>query len=298
VTYEFTNAFNYIQGTSETPTYTGEGGLPAIAAYQVRDRHEAFWMKQSARLTWTIGKFFLRPVYSGYYHDFRTDLLPIPGHANYVDRDQFFGGVDAGFEFMPQTWLVAGYRYGGMNQQEVFGDPVEYSNTFHRALLGIEGRPVKWLKVTALAGPSFHRFDASVPPEFGRNHTRVFADATVSVMPTAKDTIDLTLTRFEFLSSCGRGAYEDIICRVGYTRQLTGSLKAKADFRLYRAEFEAPALREDNIYSPSVQLSWKVNAHLTCGAQYTYEWAESDIPMTSGREYRHHLGAISADWAF
>jgi hypothetical protein len=117
-------------------------------------------------------------------------------------------------------------------------------------------------------------------------------------MPTAKDTIDLTLTRFEFPSSCGRGAYQDIIYRAAYTRQLTDSLKAKADFRLYRAEFEAPALREDNIYSPSVQLSWKASRQLTLGAQYTFEWAESGVPDTSGREYHHHLASLSADWAF
>ena len=57
-------------------------------------------------------------------------------------------------------------------------------------------------------------------------------------------------------------------------------------------------MREDNIYSPTVQLSWKVNSHLTCGAQYTYEWAESDIPDTWGREYHHHLASVSADWTF
>ena len=81
-------------------------------------------------------------------------------------------------------------------------------------------------------------------------------------------------------------------------RKLTDSLDLKADFRLYRGECEAPADRKDNIYTPSLGLVWKVNKHLSCDCQYSYEWAESDVQDTVGREYSHNLVSIGATLSF
>ncbi len=296
VAYEFTNALCYVNGSRTTPIYTGPGGIPAIAAYQLRDRREQFWMKQNACITISLGSFFLRPVYCGALNDFKTAQREIPGYVNYVDRNNFNGGLDIGAKIMADTWIVAGYRAGAMSQDRLFDNSIQYNNTYQRALIGIEGSPARWLKLNAMAGPSFHHFTADVPEIFGRDETRVFADATVTLLPTARDTVQLIVSRFEQLSSCGRGAYEDIVYRASYTRKLTDALEAKADFRIYRAEFERPGLRDDTIYTPAVQLTWHQNAHLTWTAQYSYEWAESDIPDTSGREYHHHLASFGATW--
>ncbi len=298
VSYEFTNSFTYVQGSRTTPIYTGPGGIPAIAAYQLRDRRESSWMKQAARVTWTHGSFFLRPVYFGYLHDFMTDQKPIPGYVNYVDRNNFGGGIDLGLKVMKDTWLVGGYRAGSMNQAELFGNPIRYSNTYQRALLGVEGRPVPWLKLNAAIGPSFHHFDESVPEVFGRNHTRLFVDATATIMPTSRDSIQFLISRFEQLSSCGRGAYEDIIYRAGYSRKFTDAIEANASFRLYRADFEPTAVRDDYVYTLAFQLNWKLAKHLTWTTQYSYEWAESAIPNTEGREYAHNLVSTGLGLSF
>jgi len=298
LSYEVLNSLNYVNGSRTAPTFVGPGGAPAIGGFSIRDRRESAWMKQSAKLTWTIGSFFVRPVYNGYIHDFKTIQKEEPGYANYVDRKQFNGGVDLGFKVLKETWFVTGYRYGIQEQDRLFDNPIKYNNTFQRALFGLEGQPVSWLKICATAGPSFHHFNDSVPEAFGRNHTRVYADATVTLTPTSNDSLILATTRFEQMSSGGRGAYQDIVYRAGYVRKLTSALDLKADFRLYRGEFEAPANRKDNIYTPSLGLSWKVNPHLSCDCQYSYEWAESDVEDTWGREYNHHLVSVGANLSF
>ena len=298
ISYEFLNSLNYVNGSRTAPTFTGPGGPPALGGYQIRDRRESAWMKQSAKVTWTHGWFFLRPVYNGYVHDFKTVQKEIPGYSNYVDRNQFNGGLDLGLKMLKDTWFVTGYRYGSMEQNRLFSSPVQYNNTFHRILFGMEGQPAKWIKLCTTAGPSFHHFDASVPECFGRNHTRVYADATVTLLPTSLDSFVLSTTRFEQLSFYGRGAYQDIIYRAGYVRKLSDTVDFKADFRIYRGEFEAPANRKDNIYTPSIGVNWKVNSHLSCNCQYSYEWAESDVPDTIGREYGHNLASIGANLSF
>ncbi len=298
VSYEFLNSFCFINGSRTGVIFTGPGGAPAVGGIQVRDRREAAWMKQSARVTWTIGSVFLRPVYNGYMHDFKEIQKEIPGYVNYVDRTQFNGGLDLGFKVLQETWFVTGYRYGIMQQDRLFASPVQYSNTYQRALFGLEGQPLKWLKICATAGPSFHHFDESVPAAFGRNHTRVYADATVTLTPTVHDSLILATTRFEQMSSGGRCAYQDIVYRAGYVRNLSASVDLKADFRLYRGEFEATANRKDNIYTPSIGLNWKVNRYLSCDCQYSYEWAESDVPDTIGREYGHNMVSIGATVSF
>lgn len=298
LSYEFLNSLNYINGSRTALTYRGEGGAPAFGAYTVRDRREAAWMKQSAKLTWNLGPVFLRPVYDGYMHDFKTIQKQEPGYQNYVDRFQFNGGLDVGYKILKETYFVTGYRYGIMKQDRIFDSPLKYNNTFHRALFGLEGKPLSWIKICALAGPSFHHFNDSVPEAFGRNHIRVYADATVTLTPTASDSFILATTRFEGLSHGGKGSYQDIVYRAGYVRKLTEALDLKADFKLYRGEWEATANRKDNIYTPSLGLVYKVNKYLTCDCLYSYEWSQSDVPNSGGREYNHHLASIGATVSF
>lgn len=296
--YDATNAFTFVNGRNTPPLYTGQGGLPAIAGFAVRDRRDAFWLKQGARATWTEGRCFVRAVYSGYLHDFRTQQRVEPGYYNYVDRKNFNGGLDLGYKAWANTCLVAGYRYGDQQQSHLLDKMACYSNEYQRALVGVEGQPAPWIKLNVIGGPSFHHFCEDTPQAFGRNHTRFYLDASVALMPTAHDVFQLTATRFEQMTSGGCSAYEDILYRAGYAHTFAGGLELKSEFRVYRGEFEVPLLRDDTIYTPSVQLNWKLKSGLLLGVNYSYEWAVSDIPETPAREYHRQLVAFSVARSF
>lgn len=296
--FDLTNAFTVVNGPDKPPLYTGQGGLPAIAGFAVRDRRDALWLKQGAKVTWKGENTFVRAVYSGYIHDFRAQQRDISGYCNYVDRQNFNGGLDAGYRVWPNTWAVAGYRCGEELQDDLFERPLNYSNRYQRLLLGVEGQPAKWIKLSVLAGPSFHEFTEQLPEGFGRDHTKLYIDGTLSLMPTAHDSFQLTLSRFEQMASGGCAAYEDIVYKVGYNRVLSRGLDLKAEFKVYRGEFEPSAVRDDTIYTPAIGLNWKLKHGFILGANYAYEWAESDVPETPAREYHRHYVALSFSGSF
>lgn len=298
VSWELLNAFCAVNGVDTSPLYTGVGGNTAIGGFEVRDRRDSFWVKQNGKVTWTQGKFFTRAVYTGYLHDFRVQERTTPGYCNYADRKNINGGLDFGYQALPATWLVAGYRYGAQEQDDYTFNPVHYSNRYQRVLFGAEGQPAKWIKFNLLAGPTFHRFSLDVPDEFGRNHTRLYVDGALSLTPTPRDSFQFSLSRFEQMTSGGCSAYQDIVYRAAYSRVLTDDLEVKATLRIYRGEFETTAVRDDTIYTPGIQLNWKMGGGVLCTLAYAYEWSESDLPEMPAREYTRHQASISFSRSF
>ena len=59
-----------------------------------------------------------------------------------------------------------------------------------------------------------------------------------------------------------------------------------------------PVKREDWIYTPSASVSCAVNKHTSCDLSYSYDWAESEIPNTSGREFTRHLVSLAVKYTF
>ena len=59
-----------------------------------------------------------------------------------------------------------------------------------------------------------------------------------------------------------------------------------------------PSNRRDRIYEPFVGFDYKVNEFLSVGANYAYQWSESDVMNTPAREYNRHLVGVSATVAY
>ena len=56
--------------------------------------------------------------------------------------------------------------------------------------------------------------------------------------------------------------------------------------------------RDDCIFTPSAGFDVTINKHFSAAAAYSYDWVESYIPNTDGREFTRHLGSISVRYAF
>lgn len=308
LTWELLNSVTRIDGDDLGPSFTLNGGtqaaeIPAIGGVPIRDRRDAAIFKNSFKLTKTYGHAFVRPLASFYYHDFLTEQHRrtepgFLGYENYVDREDYSGGLDLGYETWAGTWLVAGFRAGHQEQEELFGVPCRYSNTYYRVLAGIEGSPVEWLKLNVLAGPDFREYDTTPPPGYDADKVYTFIDATATISPTKVDTVTLAVKRYlqpSFTSHC---VYEDIVYEASYRHRFDSRFTAGVGFKAYGAEWRPPIIRKDWVFTPSLSLSYTHNKNLSLDLAYSYDWADSRIPNTEGREFTRHLVWLGLKYAF
>jgi len=154
--WEQANTFTYIDGNNLGPIFARPQDVPAVGGIPLRDRRDAFIYRGGLKLTYTLDRFFLRPVASAYVHDFKTlqqTLVAPLVYENYIDRQDVNGGLDIGYDVGNKTFLILGYRYGQQDQYKLLGVDSPYDSSYHRILFGVEGSPVPWLKLAALGGP-------------------------------------------------------------------------------------------------------------------------------------------------
>ena len=313
VTYDLLNTVAYIDGNDIGPTFARPGDVPAIGGIPLRDRREAFVFRNVFRLTYPIGDFFLRPVCSTYFHDFKTDQRATPAGApfvyeNYIDRQDVSGGLDVGYKVAEKTSVVLGYRYGAQDQFKLLGVNSPYDSTYQRVLVGIEGTPWDWVKLNVLLGPEFRDFSdraTQTYPQFDDNEQLYYVDASIAFLPTARDTITLANRRYEQPAFSSFSVYEDITYALIWKHKLDDHFTVGAGFQLYIGDWQAPVSREDWIYTPSASVGYtykKLSAELA----YSYDWVVNQadvVPGTQtayaeGREYTRHLVSLSAKYSF
>ena len=303
--WEQANSFIWIDGSDECLVFGGPGGAPAIGGVPIRDRRAAFVYRGGFKAAWTFNeRWFIRPVATAYVHEFFTKqfdsrLPQFAGYENYVDRNDVNGGLDAGVRIADNTRVFAGYRYGYQDEGHLITEPgIEYDNRYHRVLFGIEGRPVPWLRLAVVLGPDFHHSTAVTRTNFNGNYTVLFVDSTVTILPTAQDSIALTMRQYTQPAFASCSIYQDT------TYDLTGRHKfderwaGAAGFRAYVGDWRAPVRREGWIYNVSGSLSCAFNDRISAEAAYSYDWADSVVPNTSGREFTRHLGSLSVKCIF
>jgi hypothetical protein len=301
--WEFTNALVRIDGNNQGPIFDvgNRGDIPALGGIPLRDRRDAVVVRNGFKLTQTMGRWFLRPAFSSYVHDFRTQQRvrsgPFAGYENYVDRYELNGGVDLGYGVGEKTWIVLGHRYGHQEQGELLGVRSLYSSRYNRVLFGLEGAPADWLKLSVLAGPDLRRFE-NRPAGFDRGEMLWFVNASLSWLPTKRDTVTATLSRYEQPAFSSQSVYEDIVYDLAWRRQFAKRLSATAGFRIYGGDWQAPVNREDWIYTPSASLSYTLHKYLTAEVAYSHDSVESMVPNTQGREFTRHLFSVSARGSF
>jgi hypothetical protein len=293
-----TTTLVHVDGSDEGLFFFGQGGAPCFGGVAVRDRRDQWLGRENLSIKYTIDKAFVRGVGSVYYHDFMTEQRSTPFYQNYADRSEYVGGIDFGYTILPKTAVYTGYRYGQQYQDEVLDNPIDYSNCFHRVVVGIEGQPTDWLSVNFVAGPDFRNLGPDVPAGADDTFTRTYFDGSIGVKLGDRDDIKFIARRFDQPGFGGRGLYTDSTYNIRYTHRFTDKLSASLDGRLIGCEFERPAKRHDWIYTTGISVAYKVAEHFTVGAAYAYEWGESEVRDTDAREFTRNMFTVSASVAF
>lgn len=299
--WELNNAVIGIDGSDRGPTFdiANGGDIPAVGGIPIRDRRAAIIYRNSVKVTQTLNKWFLRPVFTSYVHDFKTQQSSATGYENYIDRYEVNGGLDVGYEVRKKTWLVLGYRYGYQHQGERLGVLSPYSSNYHRILAGIEGTPTDWLKLNVLAGPDIRNFrSGNLPSTFDKNELLWYVDASATVTLGKRDTVTVLLTRYEQPAFSSHSVYEDIVYSVGWRHQCNDKLAATLGLKIYEGDWQSPVNRDDVIYTPSVGVSYAFNKHISADLSYSYDAVRSEVVNTTGREFTRHLVSLGAKYTF
>ena len=304
LTWEQANAFTDIDGNHLGPIFANPQDCPAIGGIPLRNRRDAAIYLGSFKLTYTLDRFFIRPAANAYVHDFKTVQMPSPAggiYENYIDRQDVNGGVDIGCDLGKKTYLVLGYRYGRQDQYKLLGAYSPYDRAYHRILIGVEGSPAPWIKLAVLGGPDFSDWAPGTPAGFDRNKIVYWINAKVTLLPTKNDTIVLFHRSYEQPAFASVSVYQDITTTLTWTHRLNDHFSANAGMELYIGDWQAPALRDDWIYTPSAGLTYTYNQHLNAELTYSYDWAEnmqSGVATGEGREFTRNLVSLAVQCTF
>jgi hypothetical protein len=317
--WELLNTASYIDGSREGPTFARPGDVIALGGIPVRDRREAFVFKNTFRLTQTLGDWFIRPVAGAYAHDFKTHQRATPAavrsqyvYENYIDRQEVYGGLDAGYRVLEKAHVVLGYRYG---QQEQFNGPFgpggtlidsPYDNVYHRVLVGMEGTLTEWLKVSFLIGPDIRQFSGDLErlaPAFDQDELLYYVDASATATLTSADTLTLRATRYEQPAFSSFSMYEDTKSDLVWKHRFNEKLATSLGFTVYIGDWQEPVHRNDWIYTPNGSVSYSFTRKFAGELAYSYDWVDSSVddenePFTRGREFSRHLATLALRYTF
>jgi hypothetical protein len=299
--WEINNNFAAVDGSDTGAIYpTMGGGATAGGGPQAMLRRDMFVERGQARLSQNFGKWFLRPVVSGFLFDFRIQKKTTLGYQNLVDRNELAAGVDVGYSIFKNTSLVAGYRYGIQNQAQLFPslNPIHYDSTFHRPLFGIEGSPCKWIQLNVSFGPEFRTYDGVLTPGTDKDQEFIYSDSSITLLPSRRDTVMLSAKRFQQPGFSGRSAYTDATYDGSWKHRFGEKFTLGIGARAYNTDFIQPIKRDDWIYTGYGIASYTFNEHLSSEISYSYDSAASRYSNTPAREYTRSLVALGVKYVF
>ena len=296
------NAFTYVDGNDDSVTYPG-ALCSSFVNGTIRERREQIQDRAKVSFRYDMGSVFVRPTASLLYYDLMTNLKNIVGYQNYVDRYDVNGGVDFGYSVTKDLALTLGYRYGHQGQETLPWDVNKISarNDYQRALFGIEGRPCKWLKLDAQVGPDFRSYHDTPATFTDKTPTDLYAEATVTVEPTANDALVFKYKRWEWVSSTGKNPYLDNLYDLSFRHQLTQSLQLALGARAAQAQYSPAAARNDWDYTLSAGLNYVVTKNLGLEVAYSFDRGdnqEDGILLSSAREFQRSIVSVGATWKF
>lgn len=294
LSYGGTLSLAVVDGSDESPVWTGTGGAPATGGATVRDRRDQAVGRGGARVEWRRGGWFARGVAAAYVADFQTRIEPTPGCQNNVDRDDLSAGIDLGRTPFPGVDIALGYRRGHQDQARLLTYPEQYDNDYDRLLALVEGTPFRWLKVALVAGPEFRRYGPRVHATFrDRSVTNAFVDAVATITLTRRDAITLLGRQFEQLSSSGRGAFEDLNLDLAWRHTFSPHATAGITLHTYNTDFLRPAVRNDWLLTARVHGSFAISRAWSVDASWLAERGDSVVAHMPGREYTRRIAALS-----
>lgn len=289
----------YTEGTVDEVIWPF-GTPPVLVATEIRDRRRNFKHDWDLNIRWDADKIFARLVGEAHFWDFKArQRLGIPGYHNHVDRSISEIGPDVGYKPDWPVEFYVGYRGGAEGQSHYPGSNLLYDNVFHRVLAGISGKPIKWLTFNGEVGPTFHFFDKdTIHP--GQDDERTLLYFKLSATADLGKGVKLQAGGRQLLwpSSAGRTAYQNIKWWGSVSVLIMDGLSTSAGFTVAEYDFLPPVNLRDRTYSPSVELSWRINRHLSTGAQYSFTWADALARDQTAREWEKHQFMLNVSYSY
>jgi hypothetical protein len=215
-----------------------------------------------------------------------------------VDRSEWNVGLDVGCQLGATTRAFVGYRYGEEDEGTMVGSPYQYNTQYHRPLVGIEGQPAKWVKLGVSLGPDIHHTTSNYAPGFTPDYTTLWTDAVITFLPSARDTIALTVRRNTQPAFASPSVYDDSVYDLLARHAFDTHWSASTGFRAQNGDWLDPVNRNDWIFTMSVAVGYSFNRHWNADLAYAYEWADSLVPGTAGREYTRNLASLGIKYSF
>ncbi|MEO5366569.1 MAG: hypothetical protein H7831_09490 [Magnetococcus sp. WYHC-3] len=321
-------AFTFIDGDKYAPTYPG--GYYSVYGYApLRERREQWQDRTTATLTYDQESWFMRATGSLLAYNLKTVQMAVPtanaSYLNFVDRYDINGGVDFGYKIATNLAVTVGYRVGHQYQEELSNaiDPYDQtaSSDYQRLLLGVEGSPVKWLKMKVQAGPDFRDYNDNAPVR-DSNPIAFYGEGSLTATPSKDDTIALNCRRWRWIGSTGKAPADESSYELSYKRQINSQWSSKLGFRAQSADYScgeswsagnhaqatAPTnFRNDWAYVLSAGVQYDVSSSLSLDVAYAAtmgrnaqdraDLAASQLP-TSTRQFNNQVVSMGAKYKF
>lgn len=290
--WELGGSVLFTDGSDEAPVFRRLGGGPAIGGEPVRARRDQTVGRASLRITHAGKRGWWRALANGLYQNFDTNFNPAAGCSPYVDRGESTAGIEFGREVKPGLALVAGARAGVQTQADrPPTDNLNSSNTILRVLAGVEGHATGTLKLDLRAGPDFRRFGDDLPAGMERDVVAPYGELAATWTPTAADSIVATGKYSLWLSSAGRGAYEDSAWSLVWKHRFDSRLTGRAGARLATGDsggyaYPGAAPFRDVIYGGTLGADYRLGENSLLTLDLTHDRGESRLPDRPGREYK------------
>jgi hypothetical protein len=290
LSYSADNTFTYVDGSRDSVIYPTlnafSNGAPRERRNQIQDRANVTFKYDFTEHC------FIRPTASLLYYDLLTKHQNVAGHQNFIDRYDVNGGADFGYNINKDLAFITGYRFGAQDHDHTAFTTVNQSSTYHRALVGLEGKIVKWLKISTLVGPDFRNYTQT--SSVG-DSTRLYAEGKVEAEATSKDKFMFETKVWQWVSSTGTSSYLDNSYTFTYQRKFTDDLKGSVGFKIWNLDYDNPTLRDDTLYVFPVSLSYAINKNMDVTAEYQHSWGENNVDSGNpqGREFDRHIASLA-----
>ncbi|CAM2934193.1 hypothetical protein [Rariglobus hedericola] len=287
--YQTKGSILLVDGSRDSPVFGHTGGTPAIGGASVRSRRDQLNTKLGGTLTRAVDTGFVRAIGDYTANDFDSRHSAVPGYANYVDRSEWSAGFDAGHYIKKDFAFIAAVRTGGQHQGAYLGNPLQYSNTLTRILVGAEGKPTRNLTLHALGGPDFRHYERDVAAGFDRTRSARYIEGAATWTPRETDTVALTFKDYLWLSSGGRGAYQNTTGNLLWKHVLnplwSASLAADVQTGDNRDYSATTSQRFDWIYTGTLDITRSLGPKTKLDLEFIREWSDSVVAGKPGREY-------------
>jgi hypothetical protein len=312
--YNLDNTTTYVDASKYGPAYP-DSLLNAWATINAYQRRESIIDKGKLTFQYDLDQWFLRPTACVAYYGMMTALLDPAaagtpsGYQNYAPRYDVNGGADIGYHFCKDMAATIGYRYGHQEQDQ-FGF-AKYSSTsdYQRILLGLEGKPVKWLDVQLLGGPDFRMYLPNSPthitPINDLDTASYYGEASLTATLSPNDLLAFKYKQYLFVSCLGKIPYFDSSYGLTYHHSVNKKLSLDLGAKMLEADYTlgniATCIRDDLDYVLTAGVRYNFTPHLAADLGYQADFgrnAEDGIAKSSTRAFDRDLISVDLQVTF